>query len=78
MVDEKESYFNYILARIQKLHEGHDKTARIATIKYVRGAYLRPLVKLISLDLDRFWKYFARIKIGPIIWSADPDNLEDI
>ena len=25
MVDEKESYFNYPLARIQKLHEGDDK-----------------------------------------------------
>ena len=31
-VDEKESYFNYPLARIQKLHEGDGKTARMATI----------------------------------------------
>ena len=33
MVDEKDSYFNYPLARIQKLHEEDDKIARMATIK---------------------------------------------
>ena len=53
MVDEKESYFNYPLARIQKLHEGDDKIARTATIKTAKGTYLRPLVKLISLEIDR-------------------------
>ena len=53
LVDEKESYFNYPLARIQKLHEGDDKIARMATIKTAKGTYLRPLVKLISLDFDR-------------------------
>ena len=53
MVDEKDSYFNYPLARIQKLHEGDDKIARMATIKTAKGTYLRPFVKLITLDIDR-------------------------
>ena len=53
MVDEKDSYFNYPLARIQKLHEGDDKIATMATIKTAKGTYLRPLVKLITLDIDR-------------------------
>ena len=53
MVDEKESYFNYPLARIQKLHEGDDKIARMATIKTAKGTYLWPLVELVSLDIDR-------------------------
>ena len=45
MVDEKESYFNYSLARILKLHEGDDKIARMKTIKTAKATYLRPLVK---------------------------------
>ena len=45
MVDEKESHFNYPLARIQKIHGGYDKIARMATSKTVKGSYLRPLVK---------------------------------
>ena len=53
MVDEKESYCNYPLARIQKLHEGDDKITRTATIKTAKGTYIRPLVKLITLDIDR-------------------------
>ena len=71
MVDEKESYFNYLLARIQKLHEGEDKMARIATIKPAKGTYIRPLVKLITLDIDHIWKYFARIKIRPAMLRSD-------
>ena len=53
MVYEKESYFNYPLARIQKLHEGDDKIDRMATIKTAKGTYIRPLVKLITSDIDR-------------------------
>ena len=40
MIDEKESYFNYPLASNQKLHEGDDKTARMATIKTAKKTYL--------------------------------------
>ena len=53
MVDEKENYFNYPLARIQKIHEGDGKIARTATIKTANGTYLRPLVKFVSLDIAR-------------------------
>ena len=53
MVDEKESCFNYPLVRIQKLHEGDDKITKMATIKTVKGTYIRPLVKLVTLDIDR-------------------------
>ena len=53
MVDEKESYLNYRLARNQKLQEGDDKITRTATTKAAKGTYLGPLVKLTSLDIDR-------------------------
>ena len=62
MADEKESYFNYLLARFPKFLEGDDKISGMATIKTASGTYLRPLVKLISLDFDRIWNYFAMLR----------------
>nr|CAI5854727.1 unnamed protein product [Callosobruchus analis] len=39
------------LARIIRLHPGHDKVARVATVKTVNGTMQRPIAKLCPLPL---------------------------
>ena len=58
MVDEKESYLSYTLARIRKLHEGDDNIAGMATIKAAIGTYLQPVVKIFF-----FMKVFCKNQI---------------
>nr|CAI5832299.1 unnamed protein product [Callosobruchus analis] len=45
------SQMTWQLARIIRLHPGHDSVARVATVKTVNGTMLRPIAKLCPLPL---------------------------